>query len=123
MIVLDEHRKANLEMAFQGVPDRDLIQELVRRGRFLELQYSVAFWPEMRESDGYMDNIRERALRGVARGLDKHAALKPALVTERPADDMRDAPDVDGLVLHTNHPQGILEANVVVLTARDKKEN
>lgn len=115
MIRLSDERQRILKAAFDGVPDRDLIQELVRRGRFVQVQHSRVFWKEMRGDDGYMEAIREGVMRGVARTLRDH---KSKLFLESET-------DVDRFSIETASGAGdaALTADVIALCARDKQEN
>lgn len=82
MIQISDERRRILQLMFRGVSDRDLIHELMRRERLLQLQHSVAFWPEMRNSgDGYMNAIREQSVRGLGRALADHPR-KPIFTRE-----------------------------------------
>jgi hypothetical protein len=82
MIKISDERRRILQLMFRGVSDRDLIHELVRRERLLQLQHNVAFWPEMRHSgEGYMDAIREQSVRGLGRALADHPR-KPIFTRE-----------------------------------------
>lgn len=122
MIRLDDHRKANLEMMFQGMPDRDLLHELVRRGRFTQLQASALFWPEMRDEPGYMDSIRRRVLGHLAHGL-ADSNITPPILSElefpRAAlDGNFKLPDSEGKPFAK---QSVLVADVIVLHAKAKE--
>lgn len=120
---LSDDRKRQLETQFRGVPDHDLIQELLRRERFHRIEANALYWPELREEGGYMDNIRECALRRVAQML-ADSKMRPALITERPYPIA--AHNIDfKLPMSEGIPsdrQGVLTADVIVLCARDKKE-
>lgn len=123
MIHLDDHRKANLEMMFQHATDRDLLHELVRRGRFQQIQAHTMFWPEMRDEPRYMDSIRKRVLYLVASAL-ADANIAPVFLQERPhplaaldkdfklPDDVRETMDYSKM--------SVLTADVIVLRSRDK---
>lgn len=110
MIKLDDHRARNLEMMFAGTPDRDLIHELVRRRRFHVFEANVTFYPEMRESPGYMDHIKDRVIRTVAHAIaDDKDSVVPAIITE--------SPDPMGRSI------AVMTADMVILVARKKEEN
>lgn len=122
MIQLDEHRKRNLEMMFQHAKDRDLLHELVRRGRFTQVQASVLFWPEMRDEPRYMDSIRRRLLAHLAHGL-ADLNITPAVLQEREferasLDKDFKLPAGEGQPL-TN--QSVLTADLIVLHAKAKE--
>lgn len=113
MIQLDDHRKANLEMIFASATDKDLIHELIRRGRLRQIQARVAFWPEMREMDNgaYMDSITNLAMCNIAKTLDADGCiLKNEYPVERPPVEAGDPMS----------KQTILNADVIVLRARVK---
>lgn len=79
MITLTEDQKRSLKTQFRFASDRDLIFELVRRERFAQIEASESFWTEMREADGYMDSVKERAMRKLAQGM---LTLPPKSVIE-----------------------------------------
>lgn len=118
MIKLSDAEKMLLEDQFEGVPDRDLIRELVRRERLRQVCASVAFWPEMREDDRYMSSVRERVIYTVARGI-ADSDTKPALIVEQ------DQPSPKLVLFSDGEPmygQCRLDADVVFLVARNKAE-
>lgn len=110
MIKLDDHRKRNLEMMFSSTTDRDLIHELVRRGRLRQTQANAMYYPEMEQDERYMEHIKHRVLSMVARHIaDDKEQVFPALFAETRPD----------------HPKGSasLTADIVYLVARRKEEN
>lgn len=118
MIKLDDHRKANLEMMFQGAQDRDLIHELVRRGRFKQIEVNASFWPEMKDADGYMDSVRKHASSMIARILAEDREAAPMLESVYPFPT--------GVAIEgepASERKGLLTADIVVLVARKKTEN
>lgn len=121
MIHLDEHRKANLETMFRHATDRDLLHELVRRGRLQQVKVSALFWPEMRDEPGYMDSIRHRLLRHLAHGL-ADLNITPAVLQER--EYPHAALDKDFKLPASEGPprekQSVLTADVIVLHAKAK---
>ena len=54
---MDEHRKRNLEMAFRGVTDEELIEELRRRKRFLRVDSRQTYHVEHAGCAGYLDHL------------------------------------------------------------------
>lgn len=110
MIQLPENEKQFLEKKFADVPDRDLIRELLRRGRFREYNCSAEYWKEMRSDDRYMDMIRDKLLYRVAKAIDSDKAALPALITECP--DVTDA----------QYRKTIMTAGIITLNARSRKE-
>lgn len=125
MIELDDHRKANLEMMFANATDKDLIHELVRRGRLRQTEAHGLFWPELREEGSYMDKVRETVLLTIVRDIaDDSENVVPALLQERPFDralaDSAFSPPKSVLLTDRQH---VLTGNLVFLVGRKKAED
>lgn len=117
MIRLGDIEKAKLEGAFKTFTDRDIIRELVRRGRLRQAQASTMFWSEMRSDERYMEVVRDRLLMSCARAIADNENVKPALISEMP-----DAPRLVGTELQRPPGDTRLTADIVFLVARDKAE-
>lgn len=110
MIELSDDEKRRLAVNYEHIPDRDLIRELLRRGRFREYECSASYWKEMHGEERYMDMMRHGLLHRLAQAVDNDKAALPALVTDRP--DVTDA----------QYRKSILTAGIIVLNARTRKE-
>lgn len=84
MIQLSDDEKRRLEKEFEHVPDRDLIRELLRRGRFRQYESNAVYFKELKGDDRYMDMIRSKLLYTVAHQLDADKDARPAMITEHP---------------------------------------
>jgi hypothetical protein len=109
MIKLDAARQASLEAMFDFADDRDLIQELLRRGRLRQLESATYFWPEMREESGYMDSVKDRTFSALGRAL---------------ADDRDAAPVIEEMYPISSrahvHGQGVYHASIIVVAKKER---
>lgn len=104
MIELTDSEKLALKAAFSGFTDRDIIRELVRRGRLRQVEAHASYWSEMRDDSRYMDHVRSRVLACVANKLaDDKENVRPTLLSDEP---------------HADIKQRTLSANLVYLVAR-----
>lgn len=108
MIQLTEDEKVDLEYVFRGTPDRALIRELLRRGRFRQYQAHASFWDDLRCQNSYLDYIRERVLKLLAQTIsDDPDKVHPALLTESPG---------------PRAGESILTADIILLSARKEED-
>jgi hypothetical protein len=66
---IDDHEGRNLEMKFSNSDDRELIRELVRRGRLHIVDYSVLYWTEFAGNDDYMGSITHQTAKAITQNL------------------------------------------------------
>ena len=65
-----EHRKRNLEMAFTGISNEELAQELIRRRCLYSVQGSQAYYNEVAKVDAkYLEHIDKDIAQMVGRAL------------------------------------------------------
>lgn len=126
MIEIKPDEAHELQARFADFTDRDIIRELVRRGRLRQHESSGLFYREMRDEPHYMDSVKSGLLARVVRKIADDPKTKPALITERyyganPWEDnklsMDDTNGASPSMLHS-----VLVADIVYLVARDKKE-
>ena len=110
MIELSETEKRMLAAKFADVPDRELIRELLRRGRFRQYEASATYYKELKDDDRYMGMIRHGLLHTVAHQIDDDKDHRPAMIAVR--DDVNDYPQ----------RRSIMTSHIVALVARDRKE-
>lgn len=73
---IGSHEAANLEMMFQGFDDRQLIRELVRRGRLHVESFNEAYYTELAGEDRYMTGIDQDIGRSIARRIIDQGHVK-----------------------------------------------
>ncbi len=121
MIQLSDDEMLLLEDTFEGVPDKLLIRELVRRKRLRQVEAGTLFYPEiMRTDDNYATNIREHVIRMLAHSIAGMTDVRPALFSESVAPSI--LATSDGLQRPRQNGEGRLTGDIVFLVARDKKE-
>lgn len=102
---LTDERQSALKAQFEGTPDRDLIQELLRRERFKVIEYSASYWIEMKGEPEYMAAIKRQVLSGIARHMDTSGAVR------------------DECQYDATPTKGVFCADVIVLVPRKKEDS
>lgn len=109
MIVLSEMEAGFLKSMFRGVSDRELVRELLRRGRFGQVQASVIIDDEAKSNLKYFQHMKENLGASVGIALSKETE-RGYVVTVEPD------PGAEG-----HRPRTILRADVIVLRAPKKE--
>lgn len=86
MTPIDSHEAANLEMMFGMFSDRQMIRELVRRGRLHVTEYTEPFFTELADDDRYMASITYSIASHITRVLidQKHVLFQDTPPTADP---------------------------------------
>jgi len=107
---ISEHEARNLEMIFQHTTDKQLIRELVRRGRLHVVDCNQVYFTELANDDSYMTGIDQ----DIGRTLARHIIDKGHVRLE---DHPLGAP-FDGL---EHAAKTVREGTIVVLRERGAK--